>query len=67
MIIKIFLRKFSYDSLTEVNNLQNYYPLYNKYFTLNHTNFNSINLENKFYLNDILEKKSYNKFNGLIM
>ena len=64
---KDLFKKLNCDSLAEVNNLQNYYPLYNKYFTLNHTNFNSINLQNKFYLNDILEKKSYNKFNGIIV
>ncbi len=64
---KELFKKFSNESLTQINNLQNYYPLYNKYFTLNSTNYNSINLQNNYYLNDILEKKSYNKFNGLLI
>ena len=63
---KELFKKFNNDSLTKINNLQNYYPLYNKYFTLNNTNYNSINLQNKYYLYDILEKKSYNKFKGLL-
>ena len=64
---KELFKKFNDDSLTCVNNLQNYYPLYNKYFTLNSTNYNSINLQNNYYLNDILKKISYNKFNGLVV
>lgn len=31
-----------------VYNIQNYIPLYNKYFKLNETNYNSINLNNKY-------------------
>lgn len=42
-----------------LNNLQNYVPLYEKFFSLNNTNFNSINLNQKFYLHTL--KKEVNK------
>jgi len=34
---------------------QNYIPIYNKYFELNETNYNNINLNQKFSLNEIVE------------
>jgi len=36
-----------------ISNLQNYIPIYNKFFELNETNFNSINLNHKFYICNI--------------
>ena len=36
-----------------ISNLQNYIPLYDKLFSLNETNYNSINLNNTWYLNSI--------------
>lgn len=42
-----------------LSNTQNYIPIYKKFFNLNETNFNSINLNNKWYLsnvNNILEE-----------
>ena len=36
-----------------IKQLQNYIPLYAKFFILNETNWNTINLNNKFYLNNI--------------
>ena len=47
--------------------IQNYIPLYNNYFNLNNTNYNSINLNNKLKLETILEKENYNKFLGTII
>jgi hypothetical protein len=47
--------------------IQNYIPLYNQYFNLNNTNYNSINLNNKLKLDSILEKESYNKFLGTVI
>ena len=35
------------ESQLGLNNLQNYVPLYEKFFSLNPTNFNSINLNQK--------------------
>ncbi len=38
-----------------LSNAQNYIPIYNKFFTLNDTNYNSINLNNKWYISNINE------------
>ena len=32
---------------------QNYVPIYNRFFSLNVTNYNSINLNNTWFINDI--------------
>ena len=40
----------------DIENCQNYIPLYNNYFQLNDNNYNSINLNNKFKLENIKEK-----------
>ena len=47
-----------FKSLEEPNSLflskaQNYIPLYNKFFSLNETNYNSINLNHKWYISSI--------------
>jgi hypothetical protein len=47
--------------------IQNYIPLYAQYFELNSSNYNSINLNNKYKLETFLEKESYNKFLGTII
>lgn len=49
-------------SLLNVDNPQNYVPLYSRFFDLNLTNFNSINLNHSQSLSEITEKKSENKF-----
>jgi len=41
------------DKNVNISNLQNYIPLYDKLFSLNETNYNSINLNNTWYLNSI--------------
>ena len=38
-----------------LSNAQNYIPIYKKFFSLNETNFNSINLNNKWYISSINE------------
>tara|TARA_B100001093_G_scaffold197018_1_gene189295 strand:+ start:1572 stop:3287 length:1716 start_codon:yes stop_codon:yes gene_type:complete len=50
-----------------IYNTQNYIPLYKKYFTLNNTNYNSINLNHKFSINLIKNKIDNNKFNVKII
>ena len=50
-----------------IYNTQNYVPLYKKYFTLNNTNYNSINLNHKFSINSIKNKIDNNKFNVRIV
>ena len=39
-----------------LSNTQNYIPVYSRFFNLNENNFNSINLNNKHYLTDIVSK-----------
>ena len=43
-----------------LDNLQNYVPLYEKFFSLNSTNFNSINLNQKYYLHTLEEETGKN-------
>ena len=53
-------------NLVNISNLQNYIPIYNKYFNLNDNNYNSINLNNNYKLNSISEKLGYSKFIGTV-
>ena len=39
---------------------QNYIPIYNKFFTLNDSNYNNINLNNKWYISNVAETDEYN-------
>jgi hypothetical protein len=39
-------------------NIQNYIPVYNKFFTLNDTNYNSVNFNNRYYIQDLINKKT---------
>ena len=41
----------------DVEQLQNYVPLYSNFFDLNENNFNLINLDNKYSLTNIVEKE----------
>ena len=49
-----------------ISKIQNYIPLYHKFFTLNQSNYNNINLDNTFSLYNISEKESDNKFEGTV-
>jgi hypothetical protein len=44
----------------KLSNLQNYIPVYNKFFSLNETNYNSINLNNKWSITGLLEEDKVN-------
>jgi hypothetical protein len=44
-----------------LSNTQNYIPIYNKIFSLNETNFNNINLNNKWYISSLVEKNPDNE------
>jgi hypothetical protein len=46
-----------------ISNLQNYVPLYEKFFSLNSVNFNNINLNQKYYLNKINNEITKNTLN----
>ena len=56
----------SNNNFLDISNVQNYFPLYNNYFDLNSNNYNSINLNNNYKLETIVEKFNYNKFTGEI-
>jgi hypothetical protein len=49
---------------TNLSNIQNYIPIYQNFFTLNESNYNSINLNNKYYIRKITSKESDNKYTG---
>ena len=53
--------------LMGLENIQNYIPIYDRFFNLNENNFNSINLNNVYKLNSIDEKLGYSKFNGSVV
>tara|TARA_B100000900_G_scaffold407138_1_gene419325 strand:+ start:1856 stop:3634 length:1779 start_codon:yes stop_codon:yes gene_type:complete len=53
--------------MTELENIQNYIPIYNKFFNLSDTNYNSINLNNKYSLHSLDTKLSYSKFEGSVV
>lgn len=42
--------------LTNLSEIQNYIPIYNRFFEMNETNYNSINLSHKWFITDIKEK-----------
>jgi len=48
-----------------LSNAQNYIPIYNKFFTLNDSNYNSINLNNKWYISNVNdgEEDDFHLFN----
>ena len=53
-------RDLEKDYLTNISKLQNYIPIYDKFFSLNESNYNSINLNNN-YIKSIDNKESENK------
>ena len=46
-----------------LSNIQNYIPIYTRFFSLNETNYNSINLNNKWYISSV--KKNSDEDNQL--
>ena len=46
--------------LTFLSSTQNYIPIYNRFFSLNETNYNNINLNNKWYLSNVREEIDVN-------
>ena len=53
---------FQNSEFLNMNNPQNYIPLYNNFFTLSENNFNSINLNNDKRIMEIIEKISENRY-----
>ena len=55
-------KDFHFDTLDDITKMQNFIPLYTKFFSLNDTNFNNINLNNKFHIQRCIKKEGYNRF-----
>jgi len=54
-------------NLLNIEDPQNYIPIYDRFFNFSETNYNSINLNNVYKLNSIDEKLGYSKFKGTII
>ena len=46
-------KKFEEETSLFISKTQNYIPIYNRFFNLNETNYNNINLNNKWYISNI--------------
>ena len=51
---------------SNITNLQNYVPIYKRFFSLNETNYNLINLNHKYSISDIKKKHNYNHYTVLL-
>ena len=54
-------------NLLNLENIQNYIPIYDRFFQLTENNYNSINLNNSYKLDSIEKKLGYSKFSGKII
>ena len=55
-------KSFQDEDLVNLSNIQNYVPIYNKFFALNETNYNSINLNHEWYISKVLKQIDYNLY-----
>ena len=55
-------KSFQDEDLTNISDIQNYVPIYNKFFALNDTNYNSINLNHEWYISKVLKQVDYNLY-----
>ena len=55
------LKSLETSDLLFLSKTQNYIPIYNKFFSLNESNFNNINLNHKWYISSINESNEHNK------
>ena len=58
----LLFQKLGDKDITNIENIQNYIPIYNNFFNLNNENYNKINLNHKWAISDIIEKKTDNIF-----
>tara|TARA_Y100001970_G_scaffold278111_1_gene383351 strand:+ start:1537 stop:3273 length:1737 start_codon:yes stop_codon:yes gene_type:complete len=54
------------DNFTSFTSIQNYIPIYKKFFNLNENNFNTINLNHKHKILEINKKNTYQIFNCIV-
>ena len=55
--------KFQTNKRINLTNVQNYIPIYDRFFSLNITNWNSINLNHKWAISDIKDSKNKDQDN----
>lgn len=55
-------KSFQNETLTNLSEVQNYVPIYNKFFDLNETNYNSINLNHEWYISKVEKQNEYNLY-----
>ena len=53
---------FSYLEENGFRNIQNFVPIYQNFFSLDNNNFNSINLNQKYSIKEIIDRETNNKF-----
>ena len=63
---KKLFSNFENKSLLDVSKVQNYIPLYNRFFDINSSNYSNINLNNRYSIKSIDKKLSYNKYEGIL-
>ena len=56
------LALFNYLEKNGFSNIQNYIPIYSQFFNIDETNFNSINLNNKYSILNIINRDNNNNF-----
>lgn len=55
-------KSFQNETLTNLSEVQNYVPIYNKFFDLNETNYNAINLNHEWYISKVEKQTDYNLY-----
>ena len=58
--------KLQTNKIINLSSVQNYIPIYDKFFSLNNTNWNSINLNHKWALSDIKDSKNKDDVDNII-
>jgi hypothetical protein len=54
------------EEIMDMEYIQNYIPIYSRFFNLTPTNYENVNLDNKWYLSEIRTKETNNIFNCVI-
>lgn len=54
------------EEIMDMEHIQNYIPIYSRFFNLTPTNYENVNLDNKWYLSEIRTKETNNIFNCVI-
>jgi hypothetical protein len=57
-----FFQNVKSNEKIKMSRIQNFIPIYSKFFSLNETNYDNINLNHKWYVSKILNKNSHNDY-----